>query len=138
MSGPFSKAAPPALRILRVVPTPRDIAPKAWLRRRQRRNFLLSCVFPVLVFTLWELLSRTEVLEPHFFPPPTTILANAWKLTTNGVLATHLLATFLRILWLTTVAPTLRQFAIGRRLLQWQADVRRRLCAGARGRRPSA
>lgn len=42
------------------------------------------------------------------------------------------LLTCTRILWLTTVAPALRQFALGRLLLQRQAELRRRLFARAR------
>lgn len=38
----------------------------------------------------------------------------------------------LRILWLTTASPALRRSAFGRRLLQWQADLRRRLFASPR------
>lgn len=34
-------------------------------------------VGPVLILGLWEILSRTEVLRPTFFPPPTAILARA-------------------------------------------------------------
>lgn len=42
------------------------------------------------------------------------------------------LLTCTRILWLTTAAPVLRQFALGRRFLQHQAELRRRLFAKAR------
>lgn len=52
--------------------------------------------------------------------------------------AANPLVACLRILWLTTASPALRQFALGRRLLQLKAEARRRLYADARGSHTNA
>lgn len=38
----------------------------------------------LLVLALWEVLSRANVIDQHFFPAPTIIVAAFWKLATQG------------------------------------------------------
>ncbi len=52
---------------------------------------------PLLLLTMWEAASRTKVLDPLFFPPPSTILPSAHYYWTHGDLPRHLGATFHRL-----------------------------------------
>lgn len=45
-----------------------------WRALRGKSALLIG---PVLILAAWEILSRTEVLRPTFFPPPTTIIARS-------------------------------------------------------------
>lgn len=44
---------------------------------RALRGKSVLLIGPVVILAAWELLSRTEVLRPTFFPPPTTIIARS-------------------------------------------------------------
>ena len=44
----------------------------------------LAWLFPLLMLVAWEWLSRGGVLNPRWFPPPTTILGALWDLTVNA------------------------------------------------------
>ncbi|WP_396655844.1 ABC transporter permease [Microbacterium sp.] len=45
-----------------------------WAALRGKWVFLVG---PVVILGVWELLSRTEILRPTFFPPPTAIIARS-------------------------------------------------------------
>ncbi|MDX2377334.1 ABC transporter permease [Microbacterium sp. LRZ72] len=56
-------------------------------------------VGPVLILVAWELLSRTEVIRPTFFPPPTEILARGVIVfDAESGLLDDVIATVLRVL----------------------------------------
>jgi ABC-type nitrate/sulfonate/bicarbonate transport system permease component len=65
----------------------------AWLRRKAPQ-----IVVPVLLALLWELATRTEVLDPRYFVPLSTIAVSLWELTVDGVLVEHVGATLQRLL----------------------------------------
>ena len=66
-------------------------------------NFLLRIepklpgILTILWLILWEVLSRAEVISPLFFPPPSLILRTLYRLTINGKLIFHLVATLQRL-----------------------------------------
>lgn len=69
--------------------------------RRQRRRageVALQLSGPILLLAVWELLSRTERIDPRFWPPPTSLLSTARDLIVSGELLDDLRASLLRIL----------------------------------------
>ncbi|MFD2637967.1 ABC transporter permease [Piscibacillus salipiscarius] len=71
------------------------------LRRRQRNNRikqLLTISSPVLMLLIWELLSRTAVIDPRFFPAPTLIIETLFSMGASGELFEHVKVSLIRIL----------------------------------------
>ncbi|MDZ7799386.1 MAG: ABC transporter permease [Trueperaceae bacterium] len=52
-------------------------------RGRERLRTVLAWGFPVLVLLAWEAIVRAEILNPRWFPPPTSIAGALWDLTVN-------------------------------------------------------
>ena len=52
----------------------------------------------ILMVLAWELASRSALINPYFFPPPSSIAAQAFQLTLSGELPKHMAATLLRAL----------------------------------------
>ncbi len=50
-----------------------------------RANRILGLLSPLLLLALWELASRTGILDARFFPPPTSIVGSFWRLLTHTV-----------------------------------------------------
>lgn len=67
---------------------------------RQRRVVELSLTIaaPILLLALWEALSRTEVIDPLFWPPPTSLAPTFWHLLWHGELAGDIEISLLRII----------------------------------------
>lgn len=62
-----------------------------------RENRILYRVFsPILVFIIWEGLSRTGMIPSEILPPFTTSLYNSFQLVASGEFSKHLLASFYR------------------------------------------
>lgn len=61
-------------------------------------TFVLTICGPLLVLAIWEVLSRAEVINPIFFPPPTSLEATARELISSGQLWEDTRASMLRIL----------------------------------------
>jgi NitT/TauT family transport system permease protein len=53
---------------------------------------------PILLLGVWELLSRTERIDPRFWPPPTSLIPTARRLIESGELAEDIVASMSRIL----------------------------------------
>jgi ABC-type nitrate/sulfonate/bicarbonate transport system permease component len=69
--------------------------PELDLRAWGRRGLGLATL--VAVLALWELASRTRLLNPQFFPPVTDILGTFFQLWRNNVFPEHLVATLWRM-----------------------------------------
>lgn len=67
-------------------------------RRRRAGELLLQVSGPILLLAIWELLSRTERIDPRFWPAPTSLLSTLRRLIESGQLATDVRASLLRIL----------------------------------------
>ncbi|HEU5299741.1 MAG TPA: ABC transporter permease [bacterium] len=58
----------------------------------------LTAASPILLLGLWEVLSRTGVLDPRYVPPPSAVLVTVFELTRSGELPHHLAISLRRIL----------------------------------------
>lgn len=58
----------------------------------------LTAASPILLLGLWEVLSRTGVLDPRYVPPPSAVLVTVFELTRSGELPYHLAISLRRIL----------------------------------------
>lgn len=81
-------------------PSPMDTAKLEWRKqeRVRKQQQWLTIGSPLLILALWEFLSRTSLIDPRFFPPPTSILRTFWELAASGVLFTHVGVSLTRIL----------------------------------------
>jgi NitT/TauT family transport system permease protein len=62
------------------------------------RERWLTAASPVLLLALWEVLSRTGVLDARYVPPPSSVLETVFALTRSGELPLHLAISVRRIL----------------------------------------
>ena len=62
-----------------------------------RPSWILRLLSPLCVLLLWELASRTGVLNPLLFPAPSRALVDLWVLITSGYLAKALYASLFRV-----------------------------------------
>jgi ABC-type nitrate/sulfonate/bicarbonate transport system permease component len=69
------------------------VAVTAWLRDR-----LAVFAVPLALAVLWEVATRTELLDPRYFIPLTEIVATIWDLAVTGVLQDELGITVRRLL----------------------------------------
>jgi len=58
----------------------------------------LAVASPVALLLLWELLSRSGILDPRYVPPPSQVLVTLVRLTRSGELPYHLGVSVRRIL----------------------------------------
>ncbi len=66
-------------------------------QRNQRLKSLLTISSPIFILILWEILSRTSVMDPRFFPPPTEILTTLVTMGSSGELFMHIKISLYRI-----------------------------------------
>lgn len=71
-----------------------------WRRQEKKRKakHLLTIASPLLVLLLWEVISRTALIDPRLFPPPTIIIQKFFEMAASGELFSHLTISFYRIL----------------------------------------
>lgn len=68
------------------------------MRWRALRSKWPVIIGPIVILGLWEFLSRTEILRPTFFPPPTRIASNLGIIfDTDAGLGSDIWATVLRV-----------------------------------------
>ncbi|MEI2617488.1 MAG: 1,4-dihydroxy-2-naphthoate octaprenyltransferase [Thermomicrobiales bacterium] len=68
-----------------------SLAARRWL------SLLLAFLGPILVLLVWEILARTETINPLFFPPPTSLEATARGLISSGQLWDDIRISMLRV-----------------------------------------
>lgn len=66
-------------------------------RRKERGKQLLTIVSPIVMLLVWELLSRSNILDIRFFPPPTIIAGTFFEMIANGTMAHHVGVSLYRI-----------------------------------------
>ncbi len=78
---------------------PELAGPRDWARPDVRALGLrfLGVATLIAVLLLWEVASRTRLLNPQFFPPVTDILGTFFMLWRNNVFPEHLIATVWRM-----------------------------------------
>lgn len=64
---------------------------------RQRRERLTAVLSPIVALILWEVASRTGVLDARFFPPPTAVVGKMVELTVDGELTSNVLISLRRL-----------------------------------------
>jgi NitT/TauT family transport system permease protein len=93
---------------------PMEIEKNEWRReeRKRQQQQWLTIASPIFLLALWELLSRTAIIDPRFFPPPTSIIRTFWSLSASGELLAHIGVSMKRIL-LGFLAGTLPGIVLG-------------------------
>ncbi|WP_027724736.1 ABC transporter permease [Tuberibacillus calidus] len=73
---------------------------KKWEKSQKKQNYYrtLTLFSPITILALWEVLSRTALIDPRFFPPPSTIIVEFVHLAVNGNLSSHVMISLYRIL----------------------------------------
>ena len=85
-------------------------------RRRRLIELLLTVAGPALVIGVWELLSRTERINPKFWPAPSVLWGTAAEMVQDRSLTDNLLITVERIVFgfaLGTIPGVLLGLAMG-------------------------
>lgn len=79
--------------------SPEEIEREEWERQKVKQRFkkVMTIASPVCILLLWELLSRTELIDSRFFPPPTAIVATFFNMIQTGTLFEHLSISLIRI-----------------------------------------
>jgi NitT/TauT family transport system permease protein len=67
--------------------------------RWRKKQQILTFASPLFILALWEFLSRTSVIDPRFFPPPTSIIHTFYELASSGTLFAHVGVSLTRILF---------------------------------------
>jgi len=78
-------------------PGAQEATPRRYKVRRRRIEIAVGTAVPILLLSLWQLLSETHVLDPRFFPPTTAIWSTGVHLYANGEVPRLLGDTFLRV-----------------------------------------
>lgn len=73
-------------------------AHRARANRLRTRDLVLSIAAPIVLVLLWEVCARLLIIDPRFFPPPTTILLALYEMALDGELWHHTGPTLLRLL----------------------------------------
>ncbi|ARF14132.1 MULTISPECIES: ABC transporter permease [Sporosarcina] len=76
-----------------------EVEQREW-KLRQRKDHgkqLLTIVSPLFLLVLWEVMSRTGILDIRFFPPPSTIVQTFYDMVMSGVMAKHVGVSLYRI-----------------------------------------
>lgn len=66
-------------------------------QRATRLKQLLTIASPLFILIVWEFLSRTELIDSRFFPPPTAIVNSFIELGLSGELFEHVSISLARI-----------------------------------------
>ena len=65
--------------------------------RRRALELTLTLAAPLLLLAIWEALSRLDVLDPRFWPPPTSLWGTTVELIRDGSLVTNVRVSLGRI-----------------------------------------
>lgn len=66
-------------------------------QRNKRIKQLITILSPLLMLSLWEFLSRTDLIDSRFFPPPTVIIETLISMWSSGELIEHIKISLFRI-----------------------------------------
>jgi|HigsolmetaAR206D_1030411.scaffolds.fasta_scaffold05452_2 NitT/TauT family transport system permease protein len=80
-------------------PHDEESALREWRSRRRARivQQTLTGASPVFLLAVWELLSRTELIDSRFFPAPTSIVGTFFDMIASGEMLSHVSISLLRI-----------------------------------------
>lgn len=98
VEGTYVQTTPPAGSIVRRQPT----ATPEQARKRKRRNKVIEVVLgiaaPVLMLAAWQICSKTKIVNPQFFPPPSQVWGAGVRLMKDGTLMSNLGISLRRVL----------------------------------------
>ena len=66
--------------------------------RRRPGEFLLSLAAPLVLLATWEWLARADIINPVYWPPPTTVMETARDQIVNGTLVADTRISLFRVL----------------------------------------
>ncbi|MCM3636171.1 ABC transporter permease [Sporosarcina luteola] len=78
---------------------PYEIEQREWKHRQSKERYkqLLTIASPIFLLLLWEVMSRTGIMDIRFFPPPSAILGTFVKMIASGAMADHIGVSLYRI-----------------------------------------
>jgi ABC-type nitrate/sulfonate/bicarbonate transport system permease component len=115
-TGPGSLTTTGHSKIVYRRPSAEESRPKQAKIRRRRIEITLGVAAPVLLLALWELLSKTEVLDRRFFPAPSDLWSTGVDLYANGKMEHYLWLSGRRVLegfFIGAIAGLILGIAIG-------------------------
>lgn len=65
---------------------------------RRTVELALTAAAPLLLFSAWEVSARTRLIDPLFWPPPSSLAVTAWELLRDGSLVRNIWVSLSRIL----------------------------------------
>lgn len=68
------------------------------VQTKERLKQMLTVVSPIFILLVWEVFSRTGILDIRFFPPPTAIIQTFLGMVTSGTLIEHISISLYRII----------------------------------------
>jgi NitT/TauT family transport system permease protein len=79
---------------------PFEIEQREWKQRqtKERLKQMLTIASPLFLLVMWELLSRTGMIDIRFFPPPSAIVSTFFGMISSGEMAGHIGVSLYRIL----------------------------------------
>jgi len=78
---------------------PFEVEQQEWNKRqtKERLKQLLTIASPIFLLLLWEVLSRTGMIDIRFFPPPSAIVGTLFGMISSGELIGHVSVSLYRI-----------------------------------------
>ena len=78
---------------------PFEVEQREWKSRqtKERLKQMLTIASPIFLLLLWEVASRTGMLDIRFFPPPSAIVGTFFGMISSGELAGHVSVSLYRI-----------------------------------------
>ena len=86
-------------KILKNSPPAAEIGPWEKQNRKEAARHMLTIFSPLCLLILWEFLSRAQIVDARFFPPPTSIIGTFMQMIASGHLFSHLEISLYRIIF---------------------------------------
>ena len=80
-------------------PGPEEVNPAAFRARRRRIEVALAWLAPIIFLLLWEWCSRSEFINPQYFPAPSTVFERMIEMFQDGIMQENLWITLQRVIY---------------------------------------
>jgi len=76
------------------------IEQREWRRRqtKERLKQMLTIASPIFLLLMWEVMSRTGMIDIRFFPPPSAIVGTFFEMLASGEMVKHISVSMYRII----------------------------------------